>query len=430
MGKFTDAAVLVRVREEEKNGEGKRDEMEAPAAEKEDLGLEIGETEDEESVESETRIEAAGARGHQGIFKKISGEVRALTIGNSLAIFRLRRNIAIVAFLILLILTVSVFGAVFRKSDSEKRVKYEAHMTQALSKFNEGAAIADLNRLRAREILIEAEGEIKAALELVKNDEKAVNLASQITAKLTETEAKGEVKFEVVSEFSDSLNSLAISEAGLFGISSGKIFEVDLAGEGSSDLDIKGQIESGFVFDKTVYLLGQNGVFQVKLADGFQKKLFGASGNDIAVFLGNIYILGTRQIAKFVPIEGGYSEATSYLEEEADFSEKSRLAIDGSIWVTSGKRIYKFTRGANDNFEISGLSEIGEFGLIYTNSDSDNLYVVDFANSAMLVIGKDGMYRRAYQSPEFGRASDLVVSESGKKIYISTANKILVAEIE
>jgi len=111
------------------------------------------------------------------------------------------------------------------------------------------------------------------------------------------------------------------------------------------------------------------------------------AGSDIWVFFGNVYVLLPNSITKFIPVEGGYAEGSEYLNSPQSFSDKSHLAIDASIWVTSGSEILKFTRGDRGSFGISGLvSEVGEFSLIYTDANLQNLYVVDSTNSALLII--------------------------------------------
>jgi len=72
---------------------------------------------------------------------------------------------------------------------------------------------------------------------------------------------------------------------------------------------------------------------------------------------------------------------------------------------------------------------VGEFGVIYTSSQLDNLYVIDSVNSALLVIGKDGIYKRVYQSGEFARTADIVVNPGEKTMYLVSANKILMGKL-
>ena len=102
------------------------------------------------------------------------------------------------------------------------------------------------------------------------------------------------------------------------------------------------------------------------------------------------------------------------------------MAIDGNVWVTSGGNIFKFLRGEKQNFEISGLTgNSSVFGEIYTNGGLDNLYVVDKANSALLVISKDGVYKKAYQASEFSQAKGICVNADESKVFIAVGNKVL-----
>ena len=182
----------------------------------------------------------------------------------------------------------------------------------------------------------------------------------------------------------------------------------------------------------SAYILTGDAVFEVDLGVGRQsepkKIVAGQVADDLVVFLGNIYLLSFEGIAKFVPIEAGYSGPQVYLDEKVKFAPDSTMAIDGSVWVASGNKIFKFLRGVRQDFEISGLtSTAGEFGMIYTNADLDNLYVVDRINAALLVIDKNGVYQKVYQAEEFGKAADLVVDEVGERMYLAIDNKILEA---
>lgn len=367
----------------------------------------------------------------QNAFSRVFGKIKAIRFGSVRSFFKLRRSIVIVACTILVILGISIGFSVKSNIERERRGEFQAHMSQALTKYNEGAAIVELNKQKAREILITADKEVKIALDLNSNSEDAKKLASDISSKLKETEATSGIEFKIVAESDEPLNSLAFNDGKIVGFSKGKLVEIDLKSHQKSEIALKSDVSSGFIFDGKAFLLSDEGVRSVNLASEKEEKLVDFDeAVEIAVFLGNIYLLSSTQIQKFVPVEGGFSDAVDYLDSKRDFGQRGRFAIDGSIWVTSGRKIYKFTRGIDDNFEISGLPEMGEFGPIYTNSDIDNLYVVDVSNSALLVIGKDGIWRKAYQSGEFSRLTDLVVDEVNKKVYISSANRILEAGLE
>ena len=362
---------------------------------------------------------------------KLVREVRSLKRGDIGAIFRLRRNLVVVAMIVLLVLAASALFTVSQKRQSQKLTEFNTYLSAASSKYNEAQALLELNKSRAREILIDADREIKLAQELVKSDE-SQKLAEDIAKTLKETEVTENINFETLAELDGQLISLSFDSKKLVAFSSEKIFEINPADKSKDEIGGPSDIKSGFVFDGKGFILADDKVIRITLIDKKSDEILTyKDASDIAVFIGNVYLLTPDQVVKFSPIEKGYADGVNYLNEKTNFASSSRMAIDGNVWLTNGQKILKFLRGENKNFEISGLTTpVGEFGAIYASSSLDNLYVVDSKNSALLVIGKDGIYKKAYQSAEFGRVSDLVVNDSEDTIYLSVGNKILEAKIE
>lgn len=365
-------------------------------------------------------------------------ELRKLTQKDIGAIGRLRRNIGVVAAIIFLILAISAFLTISAAREREKKSVFNMHLEKASSKYGEGVGIMELNRARARERFVEADREIGAAISLFPKDEKAQKLAPEIKDKLKETKETSDINFTVFSDVGSRLNSLSFSGKNLVGVSGTKIWEIATGDKSKREVAAADGISSGFVYDNNIFVIAGNSVYKVVAGEKPKEVVTVASAQDITVFLGNIYLLKKEGIDKFVPVVDGYSGPVSYLAGTMDFGEKSRLAIDGSVWVTNGNEIFKFTRGEKQDFEISGLSASGpapdgvgasEFGAIYTRADLDNLYVIDTVNLALLVIGKDGVFRRAYQSGEFGRAADLAISDDEAKMYIAVGDKVLEADL-
>ena len=363
--------------------------------------------------------------------KALFGELKKLKRGDIGAIFRLRRNIALAIGVIVLILIISVAFTIRQKIQKEKLGKFNLHLSQASGKYSEAQALLELNRSKAREILSEADKEIKMALSINASEEKANNLQVDITSKLKETENLANVNFSVLFEADSPINSLAFSNKKLVAFSKDKIL-IGSSKEDLSKIDGVKNTTSGFVFSDSAFLLSGAKVFKVDLKTDKIQELFNFEGaGDISVFLGNIYLSAGSQIAKFVPVENGYIKSSDYLTEKTEFSASSRLAIDGSVWVTSDSKVFKFLRGTKQDFEISGLSgATGQLESIYTNSTLGNIYVIDKTNSALLVLGKDGVYQKAYQSPEFAKASDVVVTDDESTMYLAIENKILEASLK
>lgn len=366
------------------------------------------------------------------ILSAVLREARRLRGGDMGAVGRLRKNIIVLALVILVVLVGSVSYAVYKNQEQKSAQELNSHLAAASTKLSEGTAIIGLNVTRAREIFIEADREADLAIAIDAKNDKAKSLKEEIARKLKETEETANISFETTFEAGEGLVSLSLAGANLIAVGGEKIFEVDPASRSQEEVVGASRTRAATVYDNKVFSMTDSRVVRVDVASEKSDELFTHAGaSDIGVFLGNVYLLFGDKLDKYVPVESGYSGPSAYLSSPLQFSKSSHFAIDGLIWVSSGEGIFKFNRGERQDFEISGApGGIGELGVIYTDSDLSNLYVVDMTNSALLVIGKDGTYKGSYQSPEFSRASDLVVPADEKKVYITVGTKVLEAALE
>jgi len=357
--------------------------------------------------------------------------LKKLKRGDIKAILSLRRNIALLAIVFLIILAASGAVTVRNKFQKEKAAQFNNYLTLASQELDQGNAIADLNRAKARENFIEADKQIKLALAIFPKDDSAQKLSSEITAKLKETEQQNPLSFDVIGEFSQTVNSLKISANTLYLVTKNEVVKMNLTDKSKDTKDAGENLKLGAFLANDAYLYSDPNLFKIDTASGAKKELFKKSGaQDLEFFSGNIYLLTKDGISKFVPVENGFVEAGDYLTGAFSATASSRFAIDGSIWVTKGTEILNFLQAEPKSFQISGLTfPVGEFGQIYTSSGIDNLYVIDKANSALLVISKEGVYLKAYQSGEFAKAQDLTVDADEKKLYLAVDNKILEADL-
>jgi len=419
-------------KEDEEGGEGMEDEKTEQASSEENQAVlrEVpqgvpGNLTGNLKTGSAGRIAKAGV-SITLIFKAVWGEIKRLRRGDIRATLRLKRNIVIVAFLVLLVLSFSAFMTIRSQRDREKLAQFNDHMKNASAKFVEGDAILELNRDRARNALAEAGDEVKAALALIPGNTDAKLLADKISQKLKDTENVSTVDFQTFAGIGEPLVGLSNTPKGLVVFSADKMYQLDGDGKIGDKAEVGNNVGAG-VFSNDGFVLDGGKVYVKSFGLEKPKDVAdGGSAFDISVFLGNIYLLDPGQIAKYVPVEGGYAKSVDYLNNPEQFSKNSHFVIDGLVWVTNGKSINKYMRGAKEDFSISGLLDSnGEFGEIYTTADSDNLYVVDVSNSALLVIKKDGVYQKAYQSGEFAKSSAVIVDESAGKMYVVAGSKVL-----
>lgn len=142
-----------------------------------------------------------------------------------------------------------------------------------------------------------------------------------------------------------------------------------------------------------------------------------------------IYTLDTRdrQIYKHQKFGNRYLKGVAWLNDNTvDLSDAVAMAIDGSIWVaTSSGRVYKLTGGKREKIDLSFIDPpLNSPSFIWTNIDSNLVYIVDPPTRRIVVIEKDGTLKRQYVSEKFDNLSEIAVSTTLKRIYVLNRNDI------
>ena len=149
---------------------------------------------------------------------------------------------------------------------------------------------------------------------------------------------------------------------------------------------------------------------------------------DINGFSNNAYLLGKEQIYKFVGLDDGLADGKDYLKkEDSQLEDSISLSIDGSVWaLAENGRIFKYTRGEADFFAINGLDKpLDRAKIIYTDKDSDNIYILDAGNTRVISVDKEnGDYKASYVWPGIAGVSDIAVSEELGKIFLLAGQKV------
>ncbi len=151
---------------------------------------------------------------------------------------------------------------------------------------------------------------------------------------------------------------------------------------------------------------------------------------DMGMWGGNIYLLSKTGIWKLQGGESGYGAKQAWLagtEDTTSLSQSQSMAIDGSVWVASVQgsmfKIQKYTRGVRENFEVSGVEGLAG-DAIYTDDETEKLYVLDAAGGRVVVLAKTGEYESQYTAEAIKGATGLVVDEKAGKIYVLAGTKI------
>lgn len=307
-----------------------------------------------------------------------------------------------VAAIILIILASSVFFAVKKQDDNKTQVLFENVYESALKKYEEGDSLLDLNANLAKESLI-------ASRELLEDNKD----------KFKEDSKEQEQILTLLEKVNDGLEKL----------------DKDISYFLKTQLNPPtGEPTASFFTqdENYVYILDDSGVHSLDKKTGQNKMLIKNDSwktpDGIGTYLGNIYILdkSSNQILKFVDEGEGFAKTNYFSDSPPNLSNAISLTIDGSIWILfKDGSIQKFIKGTKDVLNVSGFKKPLENPTkIFTNKDTDNLYILDNGNSRVVVIGKDGKYRSEYQLDAIKNAKDFEVVEGSKKIYILSQNKI------
>ncbi len=382
-------------------------------------------------------------------------EILVKILGNALLLRsyfpKTNRGRLILGIILLLILGLGVGYKYKASKDAQNNTQFNQLIIQAKDDFNAAKSLSSLNPPDAKSKLDLAKSEVNKALSLKPRNSEAEDLKKQIEAD------SSQILQEVsVSQFPLFLDMDLVKKnfrADKMSLSGNKLLVMDpavktlvlvdlskksnqiLAGEEQLG-DAKGFSLNGglaFIYSKDKGTLSIDTTNQ-KLSSVAKADSTLGSIADIYGFAGNVYLLDSGQIWKYIATSSGYSDKREYLtsDTKVDLSNVLRMQIESSVYVLKqGGEILRFTRGVKDNFSVGGLDKnIKDPKSFFVSSDTDNLYILDSGNSRLLILTKTGSYKGQITGEKFGSASDLVVDEGNKKVYLLDGSKIYSVDLK
>ncbi len=363
------------------------------------------------------------------------------------------RSRLIIAVILIVIIAVGVGLKIKAGKDAATNAAFTLQFNQAKDDFNAAKSLSSLDPVAAKAKLDSAKSEVAKALALKPKDAGALDLQKQINSGsdliLQQSSASQFPVFLDLDLIKKGFQATQLSLSGnnllLLDPSSKTLVEIDLTKKsnqilaGSSQLgeatlaSINGDL--AFVFSKDKGVLKVDTKSQKVTSVAKTDKDWGQIA-DLAGFGSNIYLLDSagNQIWKYLPTDSGYSDKRPYLSSgvKAAFGSSVRLQIESSVYVlTQDGQITRFTRGDKDNFSYAGLDKgVKNPKSFFTSSDTDNLYLLDSGNARLLVLTKTGQYKSQITGDKFGTATDLVVDEKGKKVYLLEGSKIYSVDLK
>ncbi len=356
-----------------------------------------------------------------------------------------------VAGVVLFLLFASVFFG-WRHRMKQKRLEAFSSVWEiADHQYAEALSLADLNPLRARALLSEAQISLDGTIadeglgfsdtqktQLAERADELVRALAQISGEYRVEEAeifldltlvRPDTRGDVIDLFGDILVILDRQ--------SGVLLRIDASNKSAETVGggtLLNDSSHVAVTSGRGYVLSSSGVVEVSLAQKTSALVIeddSAWGEivDLAAFSGNIYLLdrGNGDIYRYQSSEGGFGSRRRWLGSGVfpDFSSARSLTIDGDIWVLTTDSVLRFRRGVSENFRISGLDvPFTDPIAIFTESDSERVFVLDRGNTRVVVFDKGGEYRSQYLWEGIASVSDMVVHEEEGKIFLLSGKLI------
>jgi len=361
----------------------------------------------------------------------------------------------LITYLILTLFIMSVVLGVRRQQTARVQSSFTNTIAEARHSFDEGMALLELNSVKGRERLTLARD----------------TLVPIVSKKLRSNEARQakELYDEVVKNLAQAMHVVQVTPELFFDMGLLKkdaiAFDIALFENTIGILDARGKtaytlgvasknstiVGGGQAFEGALcvaaygdklYVWTPGGVHEIRLSD--QKtgvNIVPASSEwgtvaDMSAFGGNLYLLDTQKsrIWKYVATEKGFSTIFEYLNPDTlpDLSHATNMAIDGSVWLgTNTGSILRFTSGKENSFTPQGVDmPLGKNLRVYTHDDAKMVYVLDTANSRVVVFDKEGLYISQYMWKPGFVPTGLVVAEGAGKLFLLADGKIYAVDLK
>lgn len=362
-----------------------------------------------------------------------------------------KKMILTVAIILIILLGASVFLGSRQRGMNQKKQRFEDLYLQIELALEEGEALKELNPVKAKETLLQAQA-LLADLEKLEVEEERLavikNRLEQTVSQVVKEHELSEVpvffdlslvrdqgRGEKMALYRDYGVILDPQGERLFGFNLvQKSIDVLAGGD-----DLEGA-SLATIYSERAYVLTEKGILEIKTdtkrtnlvieKDEEWEKIIG-----LGAFGSNLYLIDKNgMIWRYPGTESGFGSKQEWFGSgvSPDLSEVISTGIDGSIWLLEEEgRILKFTRGAPDAFGYSGLDkDLDKPQAIYNDDEIENLYLLDRGNARILVLAKSGEYRGQYLWSGIGQATDLVVSEAEKKILLLVNDKVYEIKLE
>ncbi|MFH0969662.1 MAG: hypothetical protein V1804_04095 [Patescibacteria group bacterium] len=137
-------------------------------------------------------------------------------------------------------------------------------------------------------------------------------------------------------------------------------------------------------------------------------------------YLTYAYLLdsGNNQIYRYPRAQGGFGEKINWLKDNIDLSNACCLAIDENVYLINEGKVLKLFKGNNQNFSLEQTNISFIPSDIFTDSDIQNIYVLDKDNGRIIKFSKDGVLLGQYFNEDIKKSTGFTIDEKNNKAYL------------
>ena len=306
-----------------------------------------------------------------------------------------------VIVIVLILLVISITFTKQRQTDQRLQEQFTEIYTPALKHYDEGKALAELNKTISDEDFHKAEALLLAGKNTFPANSEEANKIAQLLAKVQQA-------------LSDDVQQTSTAKK--------------ITAEANSLLAVEEKNNNGLAFtqnETTVYFATDKAIISIAMKDGAKKILIENTGDwknavGIAVYNGNIYLLDQgNTVLKYTAGSDGFGNS-NYFTDKPDLSQAVSMSIDSAVYLLfSDGTIKKYLRGKEETFVIKNLKQpFTNPTKIITTADMESIYILDPQNSRIVKLAKDGTFQNAYADTIIKQAKDVTVSEDEQKLFI------------
>lgn len=360
--------------------------------------------------------------------------------------FQRRKTALSVGLILILILISSILFGLKRKAVIEFERDFGDRIAQAEHDLSSAIDLVGLDPERSRELFARSSELYYEMLDEGIDDERLVRLGDELNHSRESVLGVYETEAEVfwdLTLLSDGFSGKELSKSAetVFVLSSqgDRIASIRIENKRSKievGPSILGGAERMTSYVNRIFVINDRKL--VEVTNGEEKDIDSVSTNNflIATFAGNVYLLNsnTSNIYRYSGDGRSFGGRRSWLAEgvDPDFSDIISWAIDGTIWLLSSSgEIYRFSGGNQVSFQVRGVyPELEHPVHLYTEEESEGLYLLEPSKNRVVVLGKDGNYKAQYTSDDLKEAEQLVVSEEEGLMIFLTGSKLHSIELK